>query len=274
MEEWFRQTFEDPAQRTPYESAEGGYIWIWGGPYDARNELESEFHGLVPQEVINKLVDKLEEECIEWAPTESEGEYDEELFEAVYENREAQKTLEEALGTIQSLLNSVVQEPLAIAQRRLLFANVITALETFLSDTFINRVLPDDVLLQKYLDAEKAFQERKFTLNNAIKMASQIKDIARRELLAMVWHKLDKVKSLYAEALSIDLGDIGPIASAVAIRHDIVHRNGRKREGGTHVIEAKHITDLIQLVEFLAIRVDQALNPQPVVDPDDSGLPF
>lgn len=115
--------------------------------------------------------------------------------------------------------------------------------------------------MQKYLDAEKAFQERKFTLNNAIKMAGQIKDIARKELLEMVWHKLDKVKWLYAEVLSIDLGDIGPIASAVAIRHDIVHRNGRKRERGIHVIEAKHIADLIQLVELLANRVDQAVNP-------------
>ncbi len=59
MEEWFRKTFEDPAHRTPYESTEGGYIWIWGGPYDARDELESEFQRLVPQEVIDKLVDKL-----------------------------------------------------------------------------------------------------------------------------------------------------------------------------------------------------------------------
>ena len=36
MIEWFNQNFEDPAERTPYESAEGGYQWIWGGPYDAR----------------------------------------------------------------------------------------------------------------------------------------------------------------------------------------------------------------------------------------------
>jgi hypothetical protein len=35
MEEWFRKHFEDPAERTPYESAEGGYIYIWGGPFDA-----------------------------------------------------------------------------------------------------------------------------------------------------------------------------------------------------------------------------------------------
>ena len=36
MVEWFGDNFEDPAQETPYESAEGGYIYIWGGPYDAR----------------------------------------------------------------------------------------------------------------------------------------------------------------------------------------------------------------------------------------------
>ena len=26
---WFHLNFEDPAQSTPYESAEGGYQWIW-----------------------------------------------------------------------------------------------------------------------------------------------------------------------------------------------------------------------------------------------------
>src|SRR5262249_3792943 len=33
MVEWFRQNFEDPAESTPYE---GGYVYICGGPYAAR----------------------------------------------------------------------------------------------------------------------------------------------------------------------------------------------------------------------------------------------
>ena len=36
MKEWFWENFEDPANETPYESREGGYQWIWGGPFDAR----------------------------------------------------------------------------------------------------------------------------------------------------------------------------------------------------------------------------------------------
>lgn len=47
MEVWFRNSYEDPAERTPYESREGGYQWIWGGPYDALEELESEFSGII-----------------------------------------------------------------------------------------------------------------------------------------------------------------------------------------------------------------------------------
>ena len=33
---WFRERFEDPVEETPYNSREGGYLYIWGGPYDAR----------------------------------------------------------------------------------------------------------------------------------------------------------------------------------------------------------------------------------------------
>ena len=71
MEQWFRENFEDPVERTPYVSADGGYIWIWGGPYDAREELYKRFGDSVPEIVIEELASKLESECGEWGPTES-----------------------------------------------------------------------------------------------------------------------------------------------------------------------------------------------------------
>ena len=39
MLRWFGQNFEDPAQHTSYISAEGGYMWNHGGPYDAKDEI-------------------------------------------------------------------------------------------------------------------------------------------------------------------------------------------------------------------------------------------
>src|SRR5688572_21140591 len=93
MEAWFRSMFEDPAQRTPYESREGGYIWIWGGPYDAADQLHSEFDGVVPDQVIDELADELSGECPEWAPTERPGDYDEGLFDAISSNVLARQSL-------------------------------------------------------------------------------------------------------------------------------------------------------------------------------------
>ena len=51
MEAWFRFRFEDPAHNTPYDSAEGGYIWVSGGPYGAREQIEEQFLGIVPMKL-------------------------------------------------------------------------------------------------------------------------------------------------------------------------------------------------------------------------------
>ena len=43
MVDWFAANYEDPAQSTPYDSSEGGYQYIWGGPYDAEEEIWGAF---------------------------------------------------------------------------------------------------------------------------------------------------------------------------------------------------------------------------------------
>jgi len=81
MEAWFRQRYEDPVHRTPNESAEGGYQYIYGGPYDAREELDGQFYDLFPEAWIEAVVDELEHECMEWTETSKPEDYDEDEFE-------------------------------------------------------------------------------------------------------------------------------------------------------------------------------------------------
>lgn len=59
--------FQDPVEETRYDSGEGGYIWIWGGPYDAHEELMNEFSETVPEDVIKELADELSEISPEWS---------------------------------------------------------------------------------------------------------------------------------------------------------------------------------------------------------------
>jgi hypothetical protein len=69
MRFWFAQHFEDPAEETPYSSEEGGYLYIWGGPYDAAEQLGDEFGDIIPEDRIQKVVDYVERDgTVDWAP--------------------------------------------------------------------------------------------------------------------------------------------------------------------------------------------------------------
>ncbi len=77
MLQWFHDKYEDPAVRTPYESAEGGYQWIWGGPYDAHEQIGDEFSDIADEDEIEAAVDEVEKDgLVDWAPKPNSDDYD------------------------------------------------------------------------------------------------------------------------------------------------------------------------------------------------------
>ena len=72
MVEWFHRMYEDPIHETPHDSETKGYLYIWGGPFNARDELWNEFGDLVSDHVIQAAVSEVESDgTLEWAPTDS-----------------------------------------------------------------------------------------------------------------------------------------------------------------------------------------------------------
>ena len=68
MHEWFQSHFVDPADETPHD-AEDGYIYVWGGPYDAADELTEAFGDIVPEPLLLEVIQQIEREGHEWAPS-------------------------------------------------------------------------------------------------------------------------------------------------------------------------------------------------------------
>ena len=257
METWFRQHFEDPAERTPYESAEGGYIWIWGGPYDAREELENEFSGVVPDDVIEELVNILEREGWEWAPTPSASDYDDYLIDDIAQISEYYHNFSGAILDIEKLLEGKVDSTVATCLHRLLYVNVITALETYLSDAFISTVATNPLLMRKFIESTPDFQDVKIPLSDVFKAREEIEQRARSYLIDVVWHNLGRVKPMYRDTLGIDfLDDKGAIFRAVFKRHDIVHRNGKTKDGNEIIVVEKDVRELIQATELFVQKID------------------
>lgn len=77
MVQWFHENYEDPAIRTPYESAEGGYQWIWGGPYDAYDEIGDRFSDVAEEDLIEAAASEVTQDGLfDWAPKERPEDYE------------------------------------------------------------------------------------------------------------------------------------------------------------------------------------------------------
>ncbi|MGH6651546.1 MAG: hypothetical protein ACREB7_10485 [Sphingopyxis sp.] len=74
---WFGENFEDPQNETPYDSEDGSYQYIWGGPFDATEMLGDQFSSEYEQEWIEAAVEQIQASgTFEWAPTASGDFYD------------------------------------------------------------------------------------------------------------------------------------------------------------------------------------------------------
>lgn len=264
MEAWFRKRFEDPAERTPYESAEGGYIWIWGGPYDAREELEAEFSGIVPEEVIDDLIEELEAECWQWAPTPSSSDYDDFLLEDIARITTYYHNFTDAILNVEALLKTEVPGPVTGCFHRLLYVNVITALETYLSDAFISIVINHPEFKRKFIETTPEFRAEKISLADVYKAAEQAERRAKTYLADVVWHHLERVKPMYRDTLGVEFPEnLGALFRAILTRHDIVHRNGKTKDGQEIVVTGEDVRQLIADVEALVMYIDERLPVRP-----------
>ena len=128
-------------RETPYESAEGGYIYVNGGPYQANDQIGSEFWEIASQELIEKAVEEVETEgTIDWAPKRRDDldpEDDYQDFEAPPESVQGALQafeIEEILRRLEAGLKPDYGDAHELQQRQQLI-DKIDALKRLLADT-------------------------------------------------------------------------------------------------------------------------------------------
>jgi hypothetical protein len=116
---WFLSNFEDPVHSTPYESAEGGYQYIWGGPYEARDIIENVFSGHARELVIEDAINELENESSVWVPASSrqqppEPDVDEPDPIEVQSPEQLHQAVKQRISDLEDLLDKVPRPPSGI----------------------------------------------------------------------------------------------------------------------------------------------------------------
>ena len=106
MVSWFKANYEGPEQRTPRDS--GDWVWIYGGPFEASDEIQGNFGGEVDYELMKTAIDVIEEDGWEWTRTEQPGDYGE--FEMDFESEptreEVQADLEKRIVALEEVLGA------------------------------------------------------------------------------------------------------------------------------------------------------------------------
>jgi hypothetical protein len=253
MRIWFLSRYWDPANETPYNSKEGGYLYIYGGPYDAKEELDHQFCDMASEEDIQAVVDDVESDGIfEWAPIHTELDYDEEFQVKVNRCTDPLLFFTQRLNEVDSLkaleVNSQ-QRPLLF---QLLYSSLITALETYLENTMSFWVAVDDKVLRKFVLNCQEFQKQKLKLSEIFNRMDGLQDEVDNYLQQLIWHRLDKVIPLMSDSLDIKHPPIDKLMQYLLRRHDIVHRGGKDKDGYLLSISIEELNQLQkEVVEFV-----------------------
>ncbi len=258
MKEWFYYHFEDPINETP--RLEGEYIYISGGPYDQYDVLGEEFDGIVPEDVIHILAKELCHTHTEWAPTSGGNYYrDGSYSEVDYPFIE----FTEVMGNIKTLLSASDNIPLEAvsSMHRLLYANIIIAIEVYLSDTFKNEVADNDLVTRCFVETTSFFKYQKTSISDVYNNMDSIKNRVNDYLTRFLWHRLKETKKMYENTFGVKFPeDVVALNKAILVRHDIIHRNGKTKGGESHEINETDVKDLIDEAKKFVSCINNEMN--------------
>lgn len=151
------------------------------------------------------------------------------------------------------------KEELQETLRRQIFSGAITCLEDYLSTTLIQQVLNNEENFKQFIKTFRGIKNRKFNLSEIYDKLDSIRDIVKKELVDVIYHDLPKVKGMYQDTLGIDFPNIGDLMSAIKTRHDMVHRNGKNKEGEKIEITKELVVEVIEKVELFVKNIDKKI---------------
>ncbi len=200
-------------------------------------------------------VEEVDDVAVEEEFAEEEEDYENYVFDVTPEK------LTVILNEIETL-----SEPTREYLYRQLYAGAITSMEAFLSSTLLRVVLSTDENKRKFVEKYLPYRDEQITFANIYEQMENLDTKIQETLRGLMYHNLGKIKPIYKEVLDIDLGNIGEIMKAVQIRHDIVHRSGKDKEGNLHNIKKEDVTSLVEKVSFLISAVSTNLMVSGVIE--------
>lgn len=172
-----------------------------------------------------------------------------EQFQAIISNDDYYENFKTEIENIRELNDLVIEnDDLYKIQIRLLYVAIIGVLETFLSDTFINQIKENKIYYSNFLKTFPDFKKEKISLSEILNTYENLDKKVYKAALDVIYHNLPIVREMYKSTFIIDFPDIRELSKAVNKRHDLVHRNGKNKEGEIVIVTKDEVEALLNEV--------------------------
>jgi hypothetical protein len=268
IKSWFFENYEDPVHNTPYDSGEGGYQYIWGGPYEAYDVIRDVFANVASDEIIDAAIEAIEHVGLEWVPSERRVQPpDDEWVDWAPPNDPHGIFMDSCHHTGDILANHGGEDGSHLINR-MVFAQQVSALEAYLGDTLLKAIRDKKGAMERLVTGDKNLKVEKFTLADIVSNPDIVTEKATAYVRSILYHHLERVNFLYQTALGVKVlgekADNDKLFKAIAYRHDCVHRNGMDKDGKRlEVFTKAYVQEIADVMRSLVDRIEHEIHGEP-----------
>ncbi|MBP2443804.1 hypothetical protein [Rhizobium leguminosarum] len=183
-----------------------------------------------------------------------------------------------ALGEWRSTVDEIGSFDGESSRNRMLFSNLYSIVEAYLSDTIIGAAIADVSVQRQMLKLDDLkLKDKQLSLETVLAKPNIVSDMIKTTLQGISFHNLVLVNQMCDNAfgnsiLPKEKDDRKMILMSVSKRHDCVHRNGRDKEGNRHDdITSSYLRKLGTLFEGMAEALENAMGDAKVKKFFDDG---
>ncbi|AVX40704.1 HEPN domain-containing protein [Yersinia massiliensis] len=214
----------------------------------------------------------LEEDSDEWQELEKEYDnYKDFMEDMAREEYEEQQWLKNNPHTdiyvsSISLLDEILDEGKEHTSEtfyKMQIAYCVTIMESCLGDMIKSIVLPNSIYRDNAINNVTELNDVKIKLSDALKGNEPLNKAVQNYLSDLSYHNIPKIYEVYKAVLDYQITSkpiLKNIIKLTKLRHDIVHRNGKTREGKEILFEYKDVLDAFNTTKKFLTEMKDMIN--------------
>lgn len=144
---------------------------------------------------------------------------------------------------------------------KMVYAHAVTLLEVYLEDITKSLILTNNEYLSNTIKNVKPFCDTAFKLADISLEDDGIKKFVINKISDGLFHDIPKVTKVISGVIGKKLDvSISDVCRVTNVRHDIVHRNGKSRDGEEIEVTLSFVTDALNVIEGFAANLRQKLS--------------